>query len=136
MSDLAFATEGSLPGPFDWRYPENPGVDIDVRQEHGEVLLHYSSSDPLLRVIARRYLTLDAGRHVLSVDKLGLSSGAKLRLACVGEGQKKSEIALSAFNRRKMSFTISAGCVTQELSIAVRAGEGDVGRLELLAHRA
>lgn len=131
MNDLRFEAEDALPGPFDWRYPENPGVDAEVRHEQGGGVLHYTSSDPLARVIARRYLTLGPGRYVLKINKSVASSAPKLDVACVTGIQSEPEISLEAGVGGQWSFVVPSACRVQNLSIAVGSGLGDIGRMEM-----
>jgi len=135
INDLAFQTEDVLPGPFDWRYPENPGMDTEVRHERGDVVLHYSTSDPLLRVIARRYVALGSGYHVLKINRSGVNSGVKLRVACVAGIQPPTEINMEGGAEGQWSFVVPSDCPTQVLRFEARSGAGDIGRIEMLQHR-
>ena len=131
VNDLSFNTTDTLPGPFDWHYPANPGIDVEVRQVSKDVLLHYSSSDPLLRVIARRYLAVEPGRHVLKVDRKAAISGADWRITCIAADGHRSDVKLDPAVDAQWSFVVQAACPVQELSIGVRASSGDIGGIRL-----
>jgi hypothetical protein len=129
-NDLGFTLAEIVPGPFDWRYLENPGVDVALLHDRENVVLHYSSSDPLLHVIARRYLALSPGTHLLSFKEAAMSSGAQWRVACVGR-QSNTEVRLKASPEGQLSFNVPDQCPVQELSIAARSGSGDIERVDL-----
>lgn len=128
-NDLAFEAVDILPGPFDWRYPETAGVDVDFRDDGA---LHYSSSDPLLRVVARRYLALARDRYLLKIGRQAAFSGAKLRMVCIGSSGSKAQVKLDTVVDEEWSFVVPWACPIQELSISVRQGSGDIGNIHLL----
>jgi hypothetical protein len=129
--DLRFATADSSPGPFDWRYPENPGLDVELLESSGRVVLHYSSSNPVLRIIARRFLVLSPGRHIVLFDKAGGHPDAKWSVACVTETESKSGLRLETGGGGQSYFTVPAQCAVQELTVAVRSGSGNIGSPKL-----
>ncbi|MBF7012801.1 hypothetical protein QUC32_24555 [Novosphingobium resinovorum] len=131
LNNIAFAPMSVLPGPFDWRYPENAGVDVDIRQEREDAVLHYSSSDPLSQVIARRYLTLAPDSYIARVGRVAKHSDAKWRIVCITAGGPKPEVKLDAVIDGQRSFAIPTTCPVQELSIVVQAGAGDIGMIHL-----
>lgn len=130
-NNLRFAPANFPSGPFDWRYPEKAGVEVELWQDRSNIVLHYSSSNPMLQVIARRYLSLSPGRHVLQVDKAAALSSTKWRVACVASNQLSAELSLEQIFNEQWAFIVPAHCPIQELTIAVRAGSGDIGPLNL-----
>lgn len=131
INNVNFEQSEEEPGPFDWRYPESAGVDIQLSQEHGGTALHYSNSEPVQHVIARRYLALAPAHYVFAVDKPTDSSVARWRIACIEAGTASRELALHDFRDGHMSFVVPAGCSVQELSLAALLGSGVISRMEI-----
>ncbi|WP_155986513.1 hypothetical protein [Novosphingobium resinovorum] len=125
---LRFTSIEAVPGPLDWRYRENPGVDVNLQQDSDDTVLHYASSDPLLKMIASRYLTLEPGRYDFRVGNVASSSGVDLRLNCIARDVivgMKPELGESG----RWSFQVPAECPVQQLSISVRSGIGEIDRI-------
>ncbi|WP_172704896.1 hypothetical protein [Sphingomonas sp. LH128] len=125
---LDFVNPHAASGPFDWRYPDVAGVDIDFQQNQNDIVLRYSSSEPVLQVIARRYIVLTPGGHLLKTGTANLSSGVKWHIACVGARVRNLELRLNATRDGEWSFIIPSDCQVQELTISVRSGSGEVAR--------
>lgn len=130
-NELAFGHPNVLTGPSDWRYPEVAGVDVDLQQKIGRVILHYSSSNPLNKVIARRYLAIGSGHYVLKVDETSTLSAPEWHLMCISPDGHKAALKLDSVGYGKWSFDVQATCPVQELGIVVRNGSGDIGQVQL-----
>lgn len=123
---LGFTSIDAVPGPLDWRYRENPGVDVNLQQDSDNTVLHYASSDPLLKMIASRYLTLESGRYDFKVGNVAGSSGVNWRLNCIARDiimEMKPEFGENGH----WSFEVPVECPVQRLSISVRSGIGEIG---------
>ncbi|GAB7551060.1 hypothetical protein NRB_05570 [Novosphingobium sp. 11B] len=128
---LEFTPVSVAPGPSDWRYPESPNVDVEVVKIHGASVLHYLSTDPLLRTVARRYIALNTGRYTLKLGNDSVSSKVKWHIACVGGGGGAVDVPLAGEIEHEWSFTIPKKCPAQELSITVRSGSSDIASARL-----
>ncbi len=131
INDFRFVDTEDEPGPFDWRYPENAGVDIQLSDLDGQVFLHYSNTQPVYHVIAQRYAALAPARYDLRVDETGAAGAGRWGIACIGRGTAARDLKLEADGTGVKFFVVPVGCTVQELSIAARSSSGDIGRIEI-----
>jgi len=131
INDMRFDESVDEPGPFGWRYPENAGVDTQISDDDGNLVLHYSNTDPLYHVIARRYLALSPGHYVLATDETTDTSAARWQIACIGSGATSHVIQLEEIREGLRPFIVQAGCTVQELTIAARLSTGEIGRIAI-----
>lgn len=126
---ISFDVDGDTPGPLNWRYPENASVTTWLEPIEGDRTLQYSSTSPLNRTIAKRYLDLEPGHYLLVRGKLKGHMGLAWQMKCV---RRDKPFITGSFTIEKQEFTVARGCLVQELSIQARAGSGRVGPLSIL----
>ncbi|WP_232495045.1 hypothetical protein [Novosphingobium kaempferiae] len=132
-ASLAFtAARDAAMGPFDWRYPEEPGIEADVSREgKGVYRLTYTNSDPLMKPLATKVSRLGPGAHeVIWTTFDGAASGPLyLRVQCVdtnGQGGYTVNGAL----RNPVRFDLPAkGCPVQRVTLQAGQGTGGPGAL-------
>jgi len=131
MSDLSFVPSQDAPGPFDWKFPESPGVITEVLERQDGFVLHYSNAQPVYQVIARRYLTLGPGRHVLSSGNDSDSIAKRWNITCIEADGAARELKLDEMSEGARSFVVPARCVVQELRFAARLASGEINRITI-----
>lgn len=128
------AVQGSAMGPFDWRYPEEPGVDAQVvRDGKGAYRLSYTNSDPLMRSLARKVSRLSPGPHEIRwSSKSGSDSGSLyLRVQCVAANGQAGYMVNQAL-RGSVRFELpEKECSVQRVTLQAGQGTGGPGMLML-----
>lgn len=135
-------SDGSLPGPFDWQYPEVEGVDRTFADGKGsdgdrETFVGYTNRTPVRAPVARRSAVLAAGRYAVSIDADAEGEAGfrplVLRIACYsarGEGYRLADVTLRA---EPAGFTIPAqDCGSQDLVLMTGRGEGRIRRVTIV----
>lgn len=131
VNDFSFTLSQDVPGPFDWRFPESAGVDTEFLEKQGGTVLRYSNAQPVYHVIARRYLALAPGRHVLgSGDEFG-GGAVRWSMACIDADGTTRELKFNEMSDGARSFVVPTLCLVQELSFAARLASGEIKRITI-----
>lgn len=124
-----FATDGAKSGPFDWRYPSEPGLMRDYRKSGSITTLKFDNSDSLKRILAARYMTLAPGQHSVTLqDAEGIvEKSVDVLVYCQSKGAKA---AVSKSASGAWSVTLpTEGCSVQTLKLRVPQGSGEVAKV-------
>lgn len=134
-ASLAFTTVRDAPlGPFDWRYPEEPGIEASVAREgQGPYRLSYTNSDPLMKPLATKVSRLGPGQHEVTWSaSQGAGSGPLyLRVQCVDTDGRSGYMVNEAL-RNPVRFDLPVkGCPVQRVTLQAGQGAGGPGLLVL-----
>ncbi len=129
-------TDGSLPGPFDWQYPEVDGIERNFVTSKSGTTVRYSNRNALRGAIGVRNTLLAAGRYSATIDAAAQGEAGfrplLLRVTCYsarGEGNQLVDIALKA---DATAFEIPGyDCASQELMLMTGRGEGEIRRVSI-----
>ena len=138
--DFAFyqieAPAGS--GPYDWVYPDSASTSLqfvaDERSAAGRTKLQFINADPVIRLVAQRYVKLVAGTHVAVLRARmtgGLSVGSSdarlfLRVDCMKpDGGSLMLVRINA-GEGDAAFSVPVGCPVQRVALFVQRGEGTI----------
>ncbi|WP_395391158.1 hypothetical protein WBP07_11360 [Novosphingobium sp. BL-8A] len=129
-------TDGSLPGPFDWQYPEVDGIERSFVTGKSGTTVRYSNRNALRGAVGVRNALLAAGRYTATIDAAAQGEAGfrplLLRITCYsarGEGNQLVDIALKA---EGTGFEIPTyDCVSQELTLMTGRGEGEIRRVTI-----
>ncbi|WP_165912203.1 hypothetical protein [Novosphingobium sp. PhB165] len=132
-NDFAFRsdTEGSLPGPFDWQYPEVDGMEREFVPQGTGIAIRYTNRNAARGPIATRNAAFPAGGYAVTIDADAKGEAGfrplVLRVTCfapTGEGGTLADLDLhSAANE----FTVPAqDCTSQQLTLMTGRGEGSI----------
>lgn len=121
-------------GPFDWRFPSQPGLSIELVEEAGRASLQYENAEQLRVTMATRAAALAAGAHTARIE--AKSSGGiethtvLLQLKCVSANGSVKNISKIKLAQTPASFQVpGTGCVGQELGLLTDRGRGQIDRL-------
>ncbi|WP_404480177.1 hypothetical protein [Novosphingobium sp. BL-52-GroH] len=129
--DFVFRLSDGKPGPFDWRLPEQAGLDVELREDGGATSLSYTNSEPIRAEIAKRYTVLGAGEHKTRLDMArGFGGGERrpsLRLTCFSaSGAPQGFVNVDLTNSSGAIRIPARDCASQEMTIMASRGSGEV----------
>lgn len=121
-------------GPFDWKFPSQPGLSVELVEEGGNTSLQYENTDQLHVAIATRAAALAPGMHTARIEAKGSrgidAQSVTLQVKCVSESGSTKLAASVELSGQNTSFQIpEARCTGQELSLLSGRGEGLLHRL-------
>lgn len=132
-ASLAFTADAGILGPFDWRYPEEPGVEASVTRSGGLYRLTYTNSDPLMKPLGSKVGRLAPGAHEVAwASQGGAGVGALyLRVQCVDAEGRGRDIVNRPL-RAPVQFEVPAEeCLVQRVTLQAGQGSGGPGTLTL-----
>jgi len=139
-NDLAFSYISSKdpmgPDPFSWIFPSSVGLTVNITPKEGAGGIDFENSDPIRRLLAKKYLALSPGTHVIRVraDKLGPSARPLLvRFKC-NDNEKRKGVQVVTQNVVDGPLSVEVPvehCDVQSLSLLVDKGVGRNVRLIL-----
>lgn len=116
---------GNLPpGPFEWFYPDAPGLSRSFEETSSAWALSFRHRDNLRAKLAERFLKLTPGRHVIRLGPASNLRDASLfaHVRCIARGDIiLSETPLNSI----IEFDVPDDCPVQELSLRVSRGRGE-----------
>lgn len=132
-----FTQMSDAPGPFEWNYPTQTGLETDLVENAGSISLHYDYSEYVRVPLATRSAALKTGSHVviLKVD-VGNATGEAplaLQVTCFTPEKQARRVADAWFDNGRASFQIPAsGCAGQQLALIASHGAGTLRSLKIL----
>lgn len=135
-ANFDFTPDADVVGPFDWRYPAQGGLGIQVVETAGRNVLQYQNSENVRQLLGTRIANLAAGRHVarltLDPNARKLPGSITLRVNCVASTGQVARISSTMFVGGTVDFDVPGNdCAGQELSLLVGNGEGAIARLSV-----
>lgn len=122
--DLALREPSGTPGPFDWRFPESPGLSTYPEVQGDHVVFRYANSAPIKSVMAIRSLTLSPGAwHIRLYADGAESRSLAIRVKCSGRGALPLAENTSKGNINTV-LSVPESCPTQQIEILAGRGEG------------
>jgi hypothetical protein len=133
-TDFSFKGSANAPGPFDWQFPDQAGLDAETIEGAGGTVLSYNNSEHIYVVVAKRDSALGSGIYTARIEvegDEGLDARPPvLQVSCFTESGASTRPGRIELNRREALFRIpSSGCVGQEFSLSVAPGKGRIHRL-------
>lgn len=131
--DLEFQSPDLISGPFDWRYPESPGLDRNLIRFGQGNALNYVNSEPFSQVVANRYLRLPVGSYSIQYHTREVPPNLKLKVTCIQSPKTETQAAHTLGRDKTLLFNIQENCPTQQVSLIVGLGSGEVRNINLSA---
>lgn len=135
-NQFEFTQMSDTPGPFEWNYPTQVGLEIDLVENAGGVTLKYDYSDYIRTPIATRPAALTPGLKTAKLD-IGTDGTAQsgqigLQVTCFSARNQARRVAQAWFESGRVTFQIpSSECVGQELTLFVNHGGGTLQALKI-----
>ena len=133
---MNFHTSGytTEPGPFDWNFPDQAGLNISLAETGDTVSLEYDYDEQIRVVAAKRMATLPPGTHAVRIDADGGNAMEQrpmfLQVTCFAKDGTSKGNPRIPLGKQAKSFEIpSSGCAAQEIALLVSHGSGNVQRL-------
>ncbi|KQM14719.1 hypothetical protein ASE49_11125 [Novosphingobium sp. Leaf2] len=132
------AADDYVPGPFEWRYPEEPGVDSTVaRGSDGRYRLSFENTDPMMKQLANKIVRLGPGMHYATWSSGKIAKGAKaatvyLRVKCLNPANPSRFMVSKSLVEDDVAFTLpNENCPVQSVELMAGQGVGGPGELVL-----
>lgn len=121
---LAFTLEdaSSVPGPFDWRYPRQPGIVRTFHENGKGWSIEYRNDVRLLRILAQRYYHFQPGPQKIKFSYLSRrpSGSQRLQVSIICVGTDKRRLAHGGgIDSDIVGFTVPANCPVQRITLMV-----------------
>lgn len=110
-------------GPFDWVFPDQPGISRSFAEKAGQWRLQYQNDDPISRPVARRIVAMAPGAHRFELEH-GASSGSAGLAAIYCPGASRSLPVEDG-----QIVVPSSGCPYQNVEIMAPPGAGEIAIL-------
>lgn len=118
-------------GPFEWQYPEEPGLDREVDRTAGTTLIRYENRNAVRTIIAKRNAVLIAGAHSARIE--GAAKGEAgfrplvLRISCYLPNGTSFRLIEAEVGAGPTLFDVPGeNCASQELSLLSSRGSGEI----------
>lgn len=132
-SDFAFKSSSQAAGPFDWQFPDQAGLAVDLVEGTKQTVLHYDNQERTRAVLASRNSALQPGSYSARVefeDKAIGASSVIMQVTCYSANATLMPAARLLLDRRENMFQIpSRGCVGQRIAIIAGRGEGKIAQV-------
>lgn len=124
-------------GPFDWQYPEEPGLERTFTQAKSGTVVHYRNREPLRSVVAKRNALLKPGNYVAHLDGAGRAEAGirpiVFQIICYAKDGSGRRLGSGEMNPGGTPFFVpDTLCESQELMFLSGRGEGEIGNLRIV----
>lgn len=118
-------------GPFDWQYPEEPGLERTFTQGKGGTVLHYRNREPLRSVVAKRNALLKPGNYAAYLDGAARAEAGfrpiVFQIICYARDGSGRRLGDGQMNAGATDFFIPDSlCESQEILFLSGRGEGEI----------
>lgn len=133
-SAFDFRIPGTHSGPFDWRFPNQPGLNVELVEDAGVVSLQYENTEQLRVIMATRAAVLAAGTYTARLERKSSESidsqPVFLQITCFSKIDLVKNLGKIDLAQGSASFQIpSNSCVGQGISLIAGRGKGHLNRL-------